>query len=148
MGKERGVKRLYNWERWLFLRRVPLLPKAIQRLIRVVYGATIPYTCDIGPGTRFPHGAQGVVLHQEAVIGRDCVIQCSVVLGGRKGLPGAPKLGDRVEVGAGAVLLGDIVVGDAAWIGANAVLLQSIPPRAVAVGVPAKVLRVRPPQEL
>lgn len=80
-------------------------------------------------------------MHEQCVIGSNCRIQANVVIGGRNGLPGAPKIGDNVLIGAGAVLLGDIRVGNYAQIGANAVVTHDIPANSVAVGVPAKVIK-------
>jgi len=59
-------------------------------------------------------------------------------VGGPK--PGAPILGGHVDVGAGAKILGGVKIGDHAIIGANAVVIQDVPPRATAVGVPARIL--------
>ena len=138
---EKGVKKIYNIERSLYLKRIPVLPKLFKMLIRVICSASIPYTCQIGKDTSFPHGGQGVVLHDEAVIGDRCLIQCNVVIGGRGGKPGAPKIGDDVLIGAGAVVLGDITIGNNVAIGANAVVLKSVPDNAVVVGIPGKIIK-------
>ena len=63
------------------------------------------------------------------------------MIGGRNGLPGAPKIGNNVLIGAGAVLLGDISIGEHAQIGANAVVTHDVPAYTVAVGVPARVVK-------
>ena len=54
-----------------------------------------------------------------------------------------PTIGDRCDIGAGAVIVGGITVGHDSAVGANAVVLKSLPPGSVAVGVPAKVIRTR-----
>lgn len=90
-------------------------------------------------GSLFPHGGSGVILHEQCVIGSNCRIQANVVIGGRNGLPGAPKIGNNVLIGAGAVLLGDISIGEHAQIGANAVVTHDVPAYTVVVGVPARV---------
>ncbi len=100
-----------------------------------------PILVKSGGGTLFPHGGSGVVLHEHCVIGSDCRIQANVVIGGRNGLPGAPKIGNNVLIGAGAVLLGDISIGEHAQIGANAVVTHDVPAYTVAVGVPARVVK-------
>lgn len=92
-------------------------------------------------GTLFPHGGSGVILHEQCVIGSNCRIQANVVIGGRNGLPGAPKIGDNVLIGAGACLLGDIKVGDHAQIGANAVVTKDVDDKCVMVGVPARCIK-------
>ena len=113
----KGVMKAYAAERWLYLHHFRMIPKIIKIFIRIIFNATIPYTCEIGRGSIFPHGGSGVVLHEHCVIGSDCRIQANVVIGGRNGLPGAPKIGNNVLIGAGAVLLGDISIGEHAQIG-------------------------------
>ena len=106
-----------------------------------VSGADIPLNCQIGGGLLLPH-PNGVVIHPAAVIGPNCLIFQQVTLGTRGG-PDAPVLQGHVDVGAGAKLLGGIVVGEHAQIGANAVVVNDVPPHAVAVGIPATVREVR-----
>ena len=84
-----------------------------------------------------------IVIHNDCVIGDDCVIRQGVTLGNRyldKPLE-APKLGARVSVGAGAVLCGSVNIGDDVHIGANAVVLSDVPSGTTAVGIPAKILQ-------
>lgn len=137
----KGVMKAYAAERWLYMHHFRMIPKIIKIFIRIIFNATIPYTCEIVGGTLFPHGGSGVVLHEHCVIGSDCRIQANVVIGGRNGLPGAPKIGNNVLIGAGAVLLGDISIGEHAQIGANAVVTHDVPAYTVAVGVPARVVK-------
>ena len=110
------------------------------RFWSVVAGADIPLNAErLGGGLLLPH-PQGVVIHPDAEIGPNCLLMQQVTLGtGPK--PGVPKLGGHVDVGAGAKLLGGIVIGEHATIGANAVVISDVPPHAVAVGVPAVVKR-------
>lgn len=89
------------------------------------------------------YGGLGVVIHKDAIIGNDCHIDQGVTIGGTGTKLGVPRLGDRVYIGAGAKILGDISVGDGATIGANAVVLTDVPPNGVAVGVPARLVKVR-----
>lgn len=65
-------------------------------------------------------------------------------MGGVSSSPGKrhPTVGDRVTIGAGAKVLGDIEIGDDSRIGANAVVITDVPEHAVAVGVPSRVIRV------
>ena len=103
------------------------------------YGIELPYCVQLGRRVIFEH--QGaVVIHGNAVIGDDCVIRQGVTLGNRYlDRPfDAPELGKRVNVGAGAKILGRVVVGDDAVIGANAVVLHDVPAGATVVGIPAR----------
>lgn len=107
-------------------------------------GGVVPYQADIGEGTIIGYQGIGVVIHKRCVIGRNCHIAQNVTLGGGGGPEGGlPVLGDNVTVGAGAVVLGNVKIGENAIIGANAVVLNDIPADAVAVGVPAKVVKYR-----
>jgi len=110
------------------------------RFWSVVSGADIPLNAErIAGGLLLPH-PQGVVIHPDAEIGPNCLLLQQVTLGtGPK--PGVPRLGGHVDVGAGAKLLGGVVIGEHATIGANAVVISDVPPHAVAVGVPAVVKR-------
>jgi serine O-acetyltransferase len=105
-------------------------------------------TCDIHPealigsGLRIVHGSD-IVIGPGACLGSDVVLFNGTTIGNRyvgRGLNLMPKVGNRVVVGTGAKLLGEISIGDDAQIGANAVVLISIPSGAVAVGIPAKIL--------
>ncbi|GAA3981793.1 hypothetical protein GCM10022279_01740 [Comamonas faecalis] len=122
------------WSRQV-LRRLAVLR---HRFWSAVSGADIPLNSHIGGGLLLPH-PNGVVIHPAAHVGVNCLIFQQVTLGTR-GDGRAPVLGDRVDVGAGAKLLGGITVGADAVIGANAVVMVDVPAGAVAVGVPAGVL--------
>jgi serine O-acetyltransferase len=108
------------------------------RFWSVVTGADIPLnTFALGEGLELPH-PNGVVIHPDAQIGPDCRLFQQVTLGtGPR--PGLPRLGARVWVGAGAKILGGVVIGDDVIVGANAVVLTDIPANSVAVGIPAVV---------
>jgi serine O-acetyltransferase len=113
----------------------------------VVTGADIPLNCEIGGGLLLTH-PNGVVIFPDAVIGPNCQIFQQVTIGTGGPKPGAPILGGHVDVGAGAKILGGVRVGDHALIGANAVVLEDVPNGATAVGVPARVVRIRDQVEL
>jgi serine O-acetyltransferase len=103
---------------------------------------------DIHPGAtigrRFfiDHGA-GVVIGETAEIGDDVTLYHGVTLGGTTWSPGKrhPTLEDRVVVGAGAKILGAIIIGRQTRIGANSVVVEDMPPDVTVVGIPAKIVR-------
>lgn len=78
------------------------------------------------------------MIHPNTIIGDNVKILHNVTIGGRSG-SGLPIIGNNVEIGAGAVLLGDIKIGENAQIGANAVVLCDVPENTIAVGVPAAI---------
>ncbi len=108
------------------------------RFWSVVTGADIPLNSQIGGGLLLPH-PNGIVIHPEAVIGPNCLIFQQVTIGTRSGSR-PPVVGGHVDIGAGAKVLGAIIIGDHANVGANAVVLKDIPSGKSAIGIPAKIL--------
>lgn len=93
---------------------------------------------EIGPGLFIQHGfSTGVTAER---LGRDCWVNQNVTVG-FAGDEGEPVLGDRVQVGVGARVLGGITIGDDVVIGANAVVVKDVPPNCVVAGVPARIIR-------
>ncbi|CBK42108.1 putative Serine acetyltransferase [Nitrospira defluvii] len=127
--------------RRLYLSRIPVLPKLIYYLMFLVYNSSIPFKAEIGRGTRFGYGGMGVVIHERSRIGEDCIISQQVTIGGRAGHINPPRVGNRVYVGAGAKLIGDIDIGDECVIGTNSVVMQNVPNRSVVAGIPARVIK-------
>lgn len=91
-------------------------------------------------GTMFPHPV-GIVIGKGAVIGKNCVIYQNVTIGQEHNA--LPKIGDNVQIYAGAILIGDITIGNNVMIGAGSVVTKSIPDNAVVVGNPAKIIKIR-----
>src|SRR5688572_1443974 len=137
--------RFGNWARVARPRliRRPLvgLSKALFIFARNFYGIELPIQATIGRHVIIEHQG-GIVVHGNAVIGNGCRLRQGVTLGIKSmdDLGVAPRLGFGVDVGAGAKILGYVVVGDYATIGANAVVLKDVPAGATAVGTPARVL--------
>lgn len=109
--------------------------------VRNGYGIELPYSAKLGRRVVIEHQS-GIVIHGDCVIGSDCHIRQGCTLGNKTlDRPfDAPRLGNRVNVGAGAKILGAVTIGDGANIGANAVVVKDVPAGATAVGVPAKIL--------
>lgn len=130
----------------LKLLRAPLsiLYRTLFRYVRNHYGIEVPYSATIGRRVVIEHQS-GIVVHGNAVIGDDSIIRQGVTLGNKTlDRPfDAPILGKKVNIGAGAKVLGAVRIGDGASVGANAVVLNDVPPGAVAVGIPARILQPR-----
>lgn len=116
----------------------------LHKLIEIICGITIGSTAVIGRRLCIEHHG-GIVIHGATIIGDDCLIRHGVTLGntGYNDPFGAPKVGDRVQMGAGAKILGRVNVGNDAIIGANAVVTHDVPEHAVVGGVPARMLSSR-----
>ena len=110
---------------------------AYRLLVEWTLGVELPWRTTVGPGLRILHG-QGLVVKDHAVIGEQVTLRHSVTIGSKYEGAASPVLGDGVDVGAGAIILGEISVGENSVIGAGAVVVSSVPPRCVAVGNPAK----------
>lgn len=106
-------------------------------------GIDLPYTTVVGRRVRLEHFG-GMILVARS-IGDDVVIRQNTTFGvrGVDDVFGNPVIGKRVEIGAGAVVVGAIEIGDDALIGANAVVSKSVPPMAIVLGNPGKVVRFR-----
>lgn len=122
-------------------KNIPIIPGVITRLIRLFFSFDLPSTTTVGEGTVFRHNGLGCVIHHNAIIGKNCNIYQNVSIAGREGR-GIPVIGDGVEVGCGACILGGVRIGNNAKIGANAVVITDIPDNATAVGIPAKIVKV------
>jgi serine O-acetyltransferase len=130
----------YRIAHLLFSVRIPFLPRLISQVAKLFTGIEIHPGAKIGPGLFIDHGS-GVVIGETAILGDDILIFHGVTLGGvddRKGRR-HPIVGDHAVIGAGAKVLGSIVIGEYAKIGAQSVVLVDVPAHATAIGVPAKI---------
>lgn len=118
------------------------LARLLSNLARLLTGIEIHPGARIGRRFFIDHG-MGVVIGETAEIGDDCTIYHGVTLGGTTWEKGKrhPTLGSNVVVGAGAKVLGPILVGDGARIGSNAVVVKEVPAGATVVGIPGHVIR-------
>jgi serine O-acetyltransferase len=121
--------------------RIPVLPAVCRRWAIAACGIDILPRAEIGGGCIIAHGI-GLVIGGRTMIGEDCTLLHGVTLGEvRFEELVCPRVGDRVTIGAGAIVLGGITIGDDAVIGAGSVVLHDVPAGACVAGVPARVLR-------
>ena len=123
--------------------RKMLKQKQREKEFRERFRAKVAFSCDIGNfdalqanGCIFPHPV-GIVISRYVKVGRGCVFYQNVTVGVRR----YPCDGNNVIVYSGAVIVGPVKIGDNAVIGANAVVTQDVPTGAIAVGIPAKIIR-------
>lgn len=133
--------KLHRISHSLYQKKVPLLPRFFRFLIFLLYNSDIPSSVQIGKGTVFGHSGIGVVIHQRAVIGKNCVIGQGITIGGRSKKPQVPVIGDRVYIAAGARVLGPITVGNDVVIAPNAVVIHDVKDNSIVGGIPARILR-------
>jgi len=119
------------------------LYRIMYRYIRNYYGIELPRTTRIG--RRFLLGHQsGIVIHWNAVFGDDCMIRQNVTIGAITPERGAeaPRFGNRVQIGAGAVILGPVTIGDGVRIGPNTVVMTNVPAGATVFVAPSRIIQL------
>lgn len=141
------VMAVYRFGRWRYrirsrILRVPFsfAYKLLKLISEILTGIELPCEATIGRRFRIDHFG-GIIISGDAVFGDDCILRNGVTVGLRStGKRGSPVIGDRVDIGAGAKILGAIRVGNDVAIGANAVVIADVPDNSIAVGVPARVM--------
>ncbi|HEU4679183.1 MAG TPA: DapH/DapD/GlmU-related protein [Terrimicrobiaceae bacterium] len=146
--KSRSAMLLYRAAQAVRRQPMPLrlvgLPIIVLYLIYVEWllGIELNLKSSIGPGLRLYHGT-GLVIHEAAVLGRNCALRHCTTIGMKNGPADCPFIGNNVDIGSNSVLLGAIAVGDNAVIGAGSVVLRDVAPGDVVAGNPARSIRKR-----
>ena len=137
---------VYRFGRWRYTVRPAILRKLLSviyhvlfKFIQIVTGIELPCEVPIGRNFVIEHSG-GIVISGFASFGDDCRIRNGVVVGlSRVDEPCAPQIGNDVDIGTGAKVLGNIRIGNGVRIGANAVVITDVPDDCLAVGVPAAI---------
>ncbi|MBV8556792.1 MAG: serine acetyltransferase [Planctomycetaceae bacterium] len=133
---------LYRLMQWSRRWRLAPLEILFNKLNAVCCNCIIGRGAEFGPGLVLIHST-GVVINGRVRGGSNVLIEHQVTIGAERRQN--PVIGDDVFLGAGAKVLGPVSIGDGARIGANAVVVDDIPPHCTVVGIPARVVRRRPP---
>lgn len=137
---------VYRYGRWRYhvrpapLRKIfSLIYHVLFKTVQIVTGIELPCEVDVGHNFIIDHFG-GIVIHGDVKFGDNCRIRNGVVVGIRRvDDEGVPIIGDNVDIGAGAKVLGPIRIGNNVLIGANAVVIIDVPDNCIAVGIPAVV---------
>ncbi|MBP3847803.1 serine O-acetyltransferase [bacterium] len=131
----RLAHRLYKWH-------LKLIARMISYLTRIITGIEIHPAARIGRRFFIDHG-EGVVIGETTIIGDDVLVYQQVTLGGTGKDHGKrhPTIGNHVILGAGAKVLGDIIIADYVRIGAGSVVISDVPSHSTVVGVPGRVVQ-------
>lgn len=113
----------------------------LYKIYSVLIGIDIPWQTKIGEGLRISH-PNGIVISDKAILGKNVWLRANTVVGIDLISNKAPVIGDNVNIGVNAIIIGNIQVGDNCVIGAGAVVTKSIPPNSVVAGNPARVIRL------
>lgn len=135
-----NLTKLHRITSFLYLKKIPLLPKVFYYLQFLLFNSSVPASTKIGKGTIFAYGGIGVVVHARTVIGENCLIGQGVTIGGKSKIYNVPQIGNNVYIAAGVRIIGDVTIGNNVMIGANAVVTKDIPDNCMVAGVPAKIL--------
>jgi serine O-acetyltransferase len=134
----------HKLSRPLYLRKWFVLARFVSHIGRFLTGIEIHPGAKLGERLFIDHG-MGVVIGETAEIGDDVLLYQGVTIGGTGSQKGKrhPTLGNRVVVGTGAAVLGNIVIGDDVKVGAGSVVVHSVPEGSTVVGIPGRVVRER-----
>jgi serine O-acetyltransferase len=126
----------------LYKRRWFVCARLVSHIGRFLTGIEIHPGATIGKRLFIDHGL-GVVIGETAEIGDDVLLYQGVTIGGTGSQGGKrhPTLGNRVVAGAGAKVLGNIILGEGVKVGAGSVVVHSVPPGATVVGIPGRVIK-------
>jgi serine O-acetyltransferase len=135
---------LHRLAHWFYQRKRFVTARLISHNARFFTGIEIHPGAKIGERLFIDHG-MGVVIGETAEIGDDVLLYQGVTLGGTGNQCGKrhPTLGNRVVVGTGAAVLGDITLEDDVKVGAGSVVVHSVPAGSTVVGIPARVVKAR-----
>lgn len=142
------VMLVYRFGRWRYgvkirILRMPfsLLYKILFKIVQIITGIELPCEAKVGKNFKIDHFGD-IIISGYASFGDNCRIRNGVAVGLKDVEdPGAPQIGDNVDIGAGAKLLGPIKIGNNVTIGANAVVIMDVPDNCIAVGVPARTIQ-------
>jgi serine O-acetyltransferase len=128
---------LYRTMIWCDNKKLSPLAFALQYLNKFLN------SCVIGSGARFGQGfvimhPVGIVINSKVVGGENITLESGVVIGDEKGQ--SPRLGSNIFIGAGAKIIGNVVIGDNVKIGANAVVTKDAPANSTMLGIPARAM--------
>ena len=144
----------YRFARWVHTAKLPgpvrkllgMMATLTNLWVSVATNIELPVGAVIGPGLFIAHTGY-IVLGAGVVLGHHCTLTQGVTIGhgggGTELSRECPVIGNRVYIGPGAAVIGPLTIGDDSLIGVNAVVTQSIPPRGVAVGNPARVISLK-----
>ena len=131
----------YRFHHWLWIHGWQFPARALSQLARLITGIEIHPGAQIGRRFFIDHG-MGVVIGETTIVGDDVTLYQGVTLGGTGKETGKrhPTIGNNVVVGAGAKVLGNIIVGENCRIGSGSVVLRDVPDNSTVVGVPGHII--------
>lgn len=143
---------IYRWGRAINQREDSAIKKILTaiywllfRFVETLTGISLPKDAEFGPGLRIWHFGN-IFINSGAVVGKNCTLRQGVTIGNRHENGPIPVIGDNVNFGAYAQVLGDVTVGHNVNIAAMSVVLHDVPDNATVAGIPAKVVKINTAQ--
>jgi len=132
---------LHRLSHKLYKKEIPLLPRLISNISRIITGVEIHPGAQIGKQFFIDHG-MGVVIGETTIIGDNVLVYQGVTLGGTGKETGKrhPTLKNDIVVGSGAKILGNITIGNNVRVGAGSVVIEDVPDDSTVVGIPGRVV--------
>ncbi len=138
---------VYRFGRWRYGVRPRIIRKFFSllykfsfKLVQILTGIELPCEVVVGRNFRIDHFGD-IIISGYASFGDDCILRNGVTVGLKNvETKAAPRIGHRVNIGAGAKILGPIRVGNNVDIGANSVVINDVPDNSIAVGIPARII--------
>ena len=133
--KPRGAERIYYISHYIYKKKFLLPAIILKRINQFFFHVNIPSQVEIGLRLILPHGGFGVIMNRNTKIGDDAIIFQNVTIGNQGAL-----IGDRVVIGAGAVILGGIKIGNDVYIGANTFVNFDVPNNSTVVSPKGRII--------
>ncbi|CAA0336725.1 Serine acetyltransferase [Alteromonas alvinellae] len=121
------------------IRRLVMTPYYfIFRFVELIFGISLPPEAQIGGGLRIWHFGQ-IFVNSGTIIGEGCTLRQNVTIGSKVADGAAPVIGNNVDIGAGAMIIGEINIGDNCRIGAMSLINKNVPCNTIAYGIPMEI---------
>lgn len=126
------LKKMLKMGYWFHSHGVKKIPGFVNVVIRLVYGCDIPCTMKIPDSVYFAHNGLGCVINGSSIIKENVTIYPNVIIGKHKNA--CPTIEENVFVGAGAIIIGGVVIGHGAQIGAGSIVMKDVAPNTLITG--------------
>lgn len=134
------LKKLLKAGYWFHRHSIKKIPGLINVIIRLIYACDIPCTMEIPDSVYFAHNGLGCVINNSSIIKENVTIYPNVIIGKHKNA--SPIIEENVFIGAGAIIIGGIIIGHDARIGAGSIVMKDVAPNTVITGQLATERRI------
>lgn len=133
-----NAMKLYRLSNFFYKKNYKKFSYLIDRVNNLLKNSHIPGSCTIGKNTKFAYGGIGIVIHDDAKIGSNCIIGQGITIGGNRLGENPPIIEDNVYLAAGARIIGNIRIGHDSIVAPNSVVVSNVESYSIYSGIPAK----------